>query len=68
MGELPDAMLGAIANLCRSAGYTYTILASLRKAVKSTTLSPLRITYLIKNRNSFSQPLPIHTSVMLIFA
>ncbi|MEH2116452.1 hypothetical protein [Nostoc sp.] len=48
MGELPDAMLGAIANLCRSAGYTYTILASLRKAVKSTTLSPLRITYLIK--------------------
>ncbi|MEH1819746.1 MAG: hypothetical protein V7L31_11820 [Nostoc sp.] len=61
-------MSGAIANLCRSAGYTYAILASLRKAGKSTTPSPLRITYLIKNRNSFSQPLQLHTSVMLIFA
>lgn len=61
-------MPGAIANLCWSAGYTYTILASLRKAGKSPTPSPLRVTYLIKNRNSFSQPLQIHTLVMLIFA
>ncbi|MEH1854770.1 MAG: hypothetical protein V7L11_24565 [Nostoc sp.] len=39
MGELPDAMPGAIANLCRSAGYTYTILASLGK---NQSLSPKR--------------------------
>ncbi|MBN3958122.1 hypothetical protein [Nostoc sp. NMS8] len=65
---LPYAMSGAIANFCRSAGYTYAILVSLRQAGKSTTPSPLRVTYLIKNCNSFSQPLQIHTSVMLVFA